>query len=262
MNTLILISLAVGIAFLAVLVLGLLRSHAEILQRLDIREEDGLPERQRLGENGASEDIAVPAEDTRPRRAYDIAGVTLAGDPIKIGVRAYAGNTLLAFLSSGCVVCADFWKEFRSGKRQAPGDARIVAVTKDATEESPSRLRDLAGSLDVVMSSAAWEAYEITIAPYFVYVNGITGKVAGEGAARTWAQLKNMIGDAVADEQVLANPSWWRPRKRFSRAARPETPAERDTRATAALVAAGIPFDDPSLYPGRDRPEHPSNADE
>ena len=46
---------------------------------------------------------------------------------------------------------------------------------------------DLAGrgrdAVPVVMSTEAWERYDVPYAPYFVYVSGPAGRVVGEGVA-------------------------------------------------------------------------------
>ena len=94
-----------------------------------------------------------------------------AREPVKIGFGEGYPPTLLAFLSSGCAVCEGFWKDLQGGRRPAelPADIRVVAVSKDLTHESPSRLRSLAPrGTPVVSSSAAWDEYRVPAAPYFV----------------------------------------------------------------------------------------------
>jgi hypothetical protein len=84
-----------------------------------------------------------------------------------------------------------------------PG-ARLVVVTKDAAFESPSRLRDLAPRhVPVVMSSAAWEHYRVEASPYFIYVDGPSGQVASEGSAVSWEQVRSLLRDAVADQEMF-----------------------------------------------------------
>src|SRR5918912_520951 len=108
------------LALMALLVTGLLRSHAEILRRLAAL---GLGDEQAAFEPG----LARPRGDTPP--AVDLAGTTLQGDARTIAVRG-SGTTLLAFLSSGCSICRDFWDAFAGGPR-LPGGARLVVVTRD-----------------------------------------------------------------------------------------------------------------------------------
>jgi hypothetical protein len=174
------------LVLLLLLVAGLLRSHAEILRRLGPpdQEPDRLPE---------------PGARSGGREARDIAGTTLAGDALMIGLGRSSPPTLLAFLSSGCGVCEGLWEDLRAGRPQElPPAVRLVAVVKDARAESPSRLQALAPtSVPVVMSSAAWKRYAVPATPYFVYVEN--GHVQGEGSASGWKQIVSLLRDATAD---------------------------------------------------------------
>jgi hypothetical protein len=174
------------LVLLLLLVAGLLRSHAEILRRLGPPEAD----ESRLPEPGAR---------SSGREARDIAGQTLAGDALMIGLGASSPPTLLAFLSSGCGACDRLWEDLRAGRpTELPPAVRLLAVTKDARRESPARLHELARtSVPVVMSSAAWRDYDVPATPYFVYVEG--GHVHGEGSASGWKQIVSLLRDATAD---------------------------------------------------------------
>jgi hypothetical protein len=174
------------LVLLVLLVAGLLRSHAEILRRLGPPDQD----RDRLPEPGLR---------TGGPPGRDIAGTTLAGDALMIGLGADSPPTLLAFLSSGCGVCEGLWEDLRDGRLvELPPDVRLVAVVKDATAESPARLRTLAPTgVPVVMSSAAWSAYGVPATPYFVYLEA--GHVQGEGSASGWKQILSLLRDASAD---------------------------------------------------------------
>jgi hypothetical protein len=99
-------------------------------------------------------------------------------------------------------------------------------VARDAGEESPARLRELApSSVDVVLSSDAWDAYAVPGSPYAVVI-GANGDIAGEGTAGSWEQLRSLVRQADADAT-----------------------AGREGRADAELRAAGILPGDPSLRP-------------
>jgi hypothetical protein len=225
------------LVLLAILVVGLLRSHAEILRRL------GPPE----GEAARASGPRPPGELSqrgRPTRAADIAGSTLDGTPIQVGVRPGGPSTLLAFLSSGCLTCRTFWESLGSDAAPAvPGGARLVAVTKDRDLESPARLRDLApADVPLVMSSAAWRDYEVPTSPYFVYVDGGSGEVHGEGAASGWEQVASLLRDALDDAATAERA-----------AASGATGPERASRIDRELAEAGIGPGHESLYPERDR---------
>ena len=218
------------LALLALLVAGLLRSHAEILRRLEGRADEVEQPRPAVAREGGS---AAP----------DILGATLAGEPIKIGIANGAAGTLIAFLTSGCSVCGELWAELAPDVRPViPGGARLVVVTKDSAYESPSKLLELAPrDLPVVMSSAAWEAYAAPGAPYFVYVDGLSGEIQGEGVARSWEQVLSLLRDALADAGSVSENG--------------NGSAGRALRAEGELAAAGIGPGHPSLYP-RARGEH------
>ena len=204
------------LVLLILLVAGLLRSHAEILRRLGPADAD---ERQ----------LPEPGTRSGGREGRDIAGTTLSGDALAIGLGASSPATLLAFLSSGCGVCERLWEELRAGRPQGlTQGVRLVAVVKDPSAESPARLRSLApADVPVVMSSAAWNDYAVPATPYFVYVEA--GRVHGEGSASGWEQILALLRDATADR-------------------RDHEDAGGDD-VERALASAGIGPDHPSLYP-------------
>lgn len=235
------------LVLLAVMVVALLRSHAEILRRL------GPPGGE--VETAARQDRFATGLPTPPERdgvmpATDVAGMSLGGDGVQIGLGPGSPSTLLAFLSSGCLTCETFWAEFGDpAAPEIPGGARLVVVTKDTTHESPSRLRELASpALEVVMSSAVWDAYGVPTSPYFVYVDGPSGTVHGEGAASGWPQVASLLRDAIEDAAEGAGGV------RVRRAGG----AERARRVDDALAAAGIQPGHPSLYPAEPAGEDPA----
>jgi hypothetical protein len=209
---------------LGFLMVGLLRSHAEILRRL-ARDDQSGPRPQpvslerapgaaaRDGDghaaaSGASPPASIPDHLPAPRPvvtpASDISGRTLDDDAVVLSPMT-GDNTLVAFLSSGCMTCRTFWDGLQPDvRRPLPGGTRIIVVTKDAQLESPSRLRALAPpDVPVVLSSAAWESYAIPMSPFFVYIDGASGEVRSEGAASTWDQVSSLLADAIADEEIL-----------------------------------------------------------
>jgi hypothetical protein len=121
-------------------------------------------------------------------------------------------------------------------------------------DESPGALRKLATpEVPVVMSTPAWEAYEVEGSPYFVFVDGPSGAVVGEGTASTWGRVCEMVEESV-DDGVLA-ASRRRAAARQTRAARRHlADRQREERADAALRAAGIEPGDPRLYPASGGP--------
>ena len=239
--TVLVVALGLVVALLAVLVAGLLRSHAEILRELhDLRT---------AAMNAPSGPSSTGPTQTRPGvamprgsqgSAADVTGTTIDGDALMIGVRNQQHLTLLAFLSSGCLTCRGFWDAFAQpdelGLRE---DVRLVAVTRDATSEQPALLASLAPEgLPVVMSSEAWDAYDVPVAPYFILVDGPSGRVIGEGASATWPQVRELLNQALADSEVLDGM-----RRRGG------ATGARDATADEELLRAGITPGHASLYP-------------
>ena len=182
------------IILLAILVAGLLKSHAEILRQLHSL--------------GASEDgsLSVGTPQTRPRTtgfekapASSLSGVDLGGAMLTVSLEHGRGNTLLAFLSSGCLSCETFWGEFRGDFELPTPDTRTVIVTKGPGSESPSRLREMAPSrVPLLMSDEMWDTFKVPMTPYFLLVDG-EGLVIGEGAASSWKHLLGLLRQSAAD---------------------------------------------------------------
>ncbi len=121
---------------------------------------------------------------TSGRRAHDVSGETLADDVVHVAIIGTRHRTLLAFLSSSCLTCREFWDAFgRADELGLPADMRLVVVAKDARDESITALREVAPhGLAVVMSSAAWADYDVPGSPYFVLVDGAAGPRRGRRA--------------------------------------------------------------------------------
>jgi hypothetical protein len=235
--------LAVVVALLAVLVAGLLRSHAEIVRALHELGADLDPDS--AARRPARRMPQAPRRDDRT--AADISGETPDGDGVGVGVIGTAHHTLLAFLTSGCTTCAGFWAAFRDRENLTlPGDARLVVVTKSPSNELVAQVRKLAPpGTTVVMSNSAWEAYDVPVAPYFIYVDGPAGRVVGEGAATTWDHVVSLLTRAI-EESGLDTGSDRRRRRRRARSG-----AEREARIDRELLAAGLRPGDPAFYPSR-----------
>lgn len=154
----------VAIVLLGLLVAGLLRSHAEILQSLHELGAGVYPDAD-TGRRGAPTPVRIGAHRPADAAVFDLAGTTLADDVAALAIAGSPQRTLLAFLSSGCATCARFWEAFGDPGLTVPGGARLVIVTKDATEESEARLRELSPADEMlVLSSAAWQDYRVPAA--------------------------------------------------------------------------------------------------
>ncbi len=190
-------ALTVAVLLLAVLVAGLLRSHAEILKALHDLGAGLELDRADPGPVPVTIDgVRTPRADGAPAPEA-ITGSTLDGETAVVTLAGGTG-TLLAFLSSGCSTCQAFWDAFATDV-EVPGGARLVVVTKDLDEESASALRSRAPRAVLLLtSSPAWEAFEVPGSPYFVLVDA-AGRVVGEGSAATWPAVATLMGQAHDD---------------------------------------------------------------
>ncbi len=270
------VALGLVVALLGVLVVGLLRSHADVLKALHdlgvgqdqlAGTADGVAERRPSARRRASEDqhaggdhgirtvpgVAEPGSISALGRLSDITGVDPQGGAVRIGLQGTAGATLLAFLSTGCSTCQDFWRAFGTDEVDAvPGErTRVVVVTRGPEEESPSAVAELAPDrVTTVMSSPAWDTYDIPVSPYFLLVDGTRG-VVGEGASASWAQVVDLLGKAAADAGMVLDGDARLSRRDLLRG------RDRELRADRELSAAGIDPGSPDLY----GPVHDAAAD-
>jgi hypothetical protein len=190
------------LGLLAVVVVSLLRSHAELLRRLPEPDEEHDQVHDHAADvRGATLPADLPSPKRIASRAHDVMGSTLDGDQVVVSA-ASGSDTLFAFLSTGCLTCQGFWDGLQPGAREPlPGDTRVVVVVKDPAFESPSRLAKLVPpDVPVIQSSAAWEDFGVQMSPYFCFVDGTTGAVRSEGAAMTWQQVSSLLTDALFDE--------------------------------------------------------------
>ncbi|MCU0269171.1 MAG: hypothetical protein MUF83_11065 [Acidimicrobiales bacterium] len=256
----------VVLVLLVLVVAGLLRSHALILRKLhDLGAGIGDP-------SSSGRAVTTPVADPVPFRTFpevpapepgddfvpaaDVSGTGLRDDVVAVRVVGVEHPTLLAFLSTGCSTCARFWEAFgRPRELNLPEGTRLVIVAKSIDEESPLRIAELApAGVTLVASSQAWADYRVPGSPYFVFVDGPTGRVRGEGTGLDWNQVANLLAQATGDLTFTAGPDAARRHKATS-------DAEREQAIDAQLMAAGLFPGDPSLHqaPGGDEaPERPA----
>jgi hypothetical protein len=253
------VALALVLAILGVLVVGLLRSHADILRALHdlgVNIEDGSPAPARRPSAVShhapvrtADGVAPPRGDGPLGAAADLTGTLPRGGSARVAVLGVDHPTLLAFLSTGCGTCGTFWDALREGVTVLPDPAtRVVVVTNGPDAESPAAVADVAPpGIVTLMSDQAWDDYGVPVSPFFALVDGPSGRVIGEGSGTTWEQVVELLGKAVADAEVVSVPE--RPLTRMSG-------QDRADRVDRELRAAGIEPGDPSLYPD----PHPSHA--
>lgn len=190
------------LALVVLLMLGLLRSHAEILRRVHAPDGHAHESAAEDEELAAASEYAVRPKLTDP---VDIEGEDLYRRRMTVPVASSGQPHLLAFLSGGCSVCEAIWDELQNYEDlPLPNKATVVLVAKGRNEESISRLRRLMPPyLTVVLSSKAWEDYRVPGSPYFVYV-GESGSIEGEGSARSWSRAMSLLEDAIGDARIEA----------------------------------------------------------
>ncbi|HEX7134122.1 MAG TPA: hypothetical protein VF228_16210 [Iamia sp.] len=259
--------LAIAVAVLTLLVLGLLRSHADILRRLhelDGGLEEGAAPRtaaaRPAGPRTVSRDevrtfpqVQAPPEREGFTDSRDLVGVGVDDDALTIRVTGVEHRTLVAFLSGSCLTCQRFWDAFQKPQKLGlPRDVRPVIVTKGPDQESPAAIARVAPSaVPVVMDTSAWEAYDVPGSPYFVLVDGRTGQVTGEGTGIDWGQVKGLLTQ-IQDDASYAEDLESR------RVSKYRADDERERRVDDELLSAGIGPGDPSLY--GDGPDDPRLA--
>jgi hypothetical protein len=187
---------------------------------------------------------ATPAAAPTGRLVADVAGNTPQGEVAAVGIVGASHHTLVAFLSSGCLTCADFWKAFATvDALQLPPDTRPLIVTRSADAESLSAIQRVASpEVTVVMSTDAWLDFDVPGSPYFVLVDGPSGRVMAEGTANSWEEARRLLTGAGAGPE--ARPG----RTRNRRDAATRNPDRRE-KVDVELLAAGIGPGHPSLYP-------------
>jgi hypothetical protein len=226
---------------------------------------DGTGTAHGIDRTGIGVPVAFPSPSGRnTASAPAIAGVTPGGDALGFSFTSGDHLTLLAFLSTGCATCGPLWASLgESRERGLPGDVRLIVVTKGPEHEVPAEVtaRSPHGT-SVVMSTDAWIDFEVPGSPFFVLVDGRTGRRIGEGVAQRFEQVVELVRRAqmdahgpgtrsgpspaipgIPDVRVTPGADWGP-----ADADRLDGP-ERESANDAALTAAGVLPGDPSLYP-------------
>ncbi len=237
--TAVVLTLCVVVALLTLLVVALLRSHAEILRQLHDLGSGAGPAATGAGGPGFRTRPGVPMPRTGDTVGVDLHGTSPGGDAVAIAVRGQDHRTLVAFLSSGCLTCRSFWASFAQPETLGlRPDVRLVVVTKDPDQESVSDIVALAPTaVPVLMSTTAWDDYDVPMAPYFALVDGPTGAIIGEGASAGWVQVRELMDRALADTTVLRDLR-----------TRGGATGSRDRDTDTELLRSGIEPGDPRLH--------------
>lgn len=246
------------LVLLCILVAGLLRSYATVLQRLHELDDGG--QRSTPPPFRTASGVIAPASDPAPRRnsttagdvdewgpAYDLTGTGLGGEIISIRTVQTDFDTVLVFLSSGCAGCGGFWDDLAHRREAAlVGSGRLLVVTKGPEAESPGLLAELCPpGVDLVMSTQGWTDYAVPGSPYVVVVDGPSGRIKGEGSGTSLTQVSGLVHQSLMDGSARGTGPL----------AKPRSDADREVDVDRVLLSAGISPGHPSLYgTGEHRP--------
>jgi hypothetical protein len=137
------------------------------------------------------------ARATRTGSGTALVGKRLDGRPAAVPLDARPAGTVLAFLSSSCLGCRPFWEDLAANGLPGvlPPGAGFVIVPKDAAEEDQAALARLAPrAVELVQSSDAWTAFGVPGSPFFVLVDGVTGRARARDTATNWAEVADRLG--------------------------------------------------------------------
>ena len=256
MTVLLIIQSAV-LVLLCILVAGLLRSYATVLQRL--HELDGGAARTAPPPFRTASGVVAPQSGPAPGRtstaaereewgpAHDLTGTGLTGEVISIRTVGTDFDTVLVFLSSGCAGCGGFWDDLAHRREAAlVGSGRLLVVTKGPEAESISLLTELCPpGVDLVMSTQGWEDYAVPGSPYVVVVDGPSGRIKGEGSGTSLTQVSGLVHQSLADSGAARGGG---------PLAKPRSDADREVDVDRVLLSAGISPGHPSLYDTGEQP--------
>ena len=72
-------------------------------------------------------------------------------------------------------------------------------MTRGPSSEPAGEVAALAGTAQVVMGDAAWSDYEVHSGPFFVLVDGPSGRVLTEGVAWSVDQIRGAVEAASTE---------------------------------------------------------------
>ena len=250
--TLVVVLLGVAVAILTLLVLSLFRSHAEIIRALSragiTPDDEGAPSG--YPDRTGTRRKPLPSDGGG---IHDIVGVSPGGGPTRVSVTGVDGLILLAFLSSGCRTCEKFWKALAEPDLQLPDPrVRLVIVGQDPVYESETTFAGLVPpGVKAVLSSTAWQDYDVPGSPYFTLLHGADDRVLGAGTAADWEQMRGILQRAL--DGYTAKFDGHRGRA---------SGQDRERRADDALLAAGIGPGHPSVHPDGLAPDGNESPDQ
>jgi hypothetical protein len=211
-------ALVLVVSALTVFVLGLLRSHAELLRRLGELESQTLeaPQERPVPVDARPLPDGVVARPAEVERASVVAirGIDADLQPFELRIpEAGTAYVLLSFLSTTCLTCLDIWRDIIETGAEASqveggrDSATVLIVLKGREEENLGKVRALTPDtpVPVVLSADAWTDLSVPGSPYFALIEADGHTVVGAGSAQSWEQLKSLASDAMLELSVVAD---------------------------------------------------------
>lgn len=204
-------ALTIAVGLLTLLVLGVLRSHAEVLARLNAIASGSTGPAAPQGLT-MPEGVVAPADGVSDAELTALVGQDLDLQPLDISVVSGPGEFLLvAFLSTTCLTCMDIWRDVIAGGEEsamidagAGGRAAVAIALKGRELENLGKARALTEEtpVPVLFSQEAWDALEVPGSPYFALLERRNGRVVGAGSAQSWPQIMSLASDGMLELSV------------------------------------------------------------
>ncbi len=129
--------------------------------------------------------------------ASDIVGVSPTAASVEVHLDEFDQRVLLAFLTTRCDGCDEFWRGFRDADRTVlPESVSAAIVTKGPGAVAAAAIEEVAAGITlvpVIMSDEAWSDYRVSGYPFFVLVDAPTRTVVGETVGFGWSDVLSMI---------------------------------------------------------------------
>lgn len=78
------------------------------------------------------------------------------------------------------------------------GSTRLIIITYGDGHERPAAIAEVAPpDVPLVMSSIAWQTYDVPSSPHFVMISEATGLITAKASAPNWDEMLQLIGLAT-----------------------------------------------------------------
>jgi hypothetical protein len=138
------------------------------------------------------------------RRATDVVGTSPEGRQLEVRLADVGPQVLLAFLSTHCNGCDEFWAGMSDVAAQdLPASVSTVVVTRGPDSVDPAEVGRLASGskVPVVMSDQAWVDFQVMGYPLFILVDAAQRCVIGESVGFGWTDIVAMVRSAGAERR-------------------------------------------------------------